>query len=156
MACWWTVDIKRRIMMLAAPFGLGPRIAANTLADELSLNCRPWKYSAFRPRLDSPLRVILNFGVTEHWVDSIEAAKRVWIDCLLWLRRKLPPVVRSYDLVLAEAFFPTLEELEGTGPILLSVAPLLRLAAPLSAIPTKLLSPSEGLILHLPPTPTDS
>jgi len=102
---FWNETPCRRIRLLAVAFGLGPRVAANDLAESMG-----WELGAWREPLSPDVKipeaeVLLNFGVTE------EAAKqparlKIWVDPLVWLRSQLPEAILDYNLVLAERFFP--------------------------------------------------
>lgn len=53
----------------------------------------------------------MNFGVEDADAVGQDAAYKVWIDCLMWLRNELPASVLHYDIFLAESFFEIKEEL---------------------------------------------
>jgi hypothetical protein len=107
LSWWWTSTQDGRIVLLAAAFGLGPRIAAVNLAQTLDLKIKPWNLGGprFQELQASGDRVLLNFGVVDTEAARLCTEKRIWIDCLMWLRSRLPQTVLDYDLILAEEFF---------------------------------------------------
>ncbi len=123
MSWSWTTTRDGRVRVLVAGFGFGPRVAAETLLAALGLPWNPWRpVDEFSGPTE--VSVVFNFGVREpHRADAC-ARRRVWVDCLMWLRRRLPPAIRAYDLALAEAFFDTRPELCTAGPRVVEVQPL--------------------------------
>lgn len=102
---FWNETPCRRIHILAVAFGLGPRVAAEDLAESMGWELGTWREPLDRDTKIPEAELLVNFGVTQ------EAAKqpaklRVWVDPLVWLRRQLPEAILDYDLVLAERFFP--------------------------------------------------
>lgn len=114
-----------RARFYAAPFGHGPRVAAETMAGLLNVRLGEWEESA-DPRRDTngTHRVVLNFGAVDACAADDRRAYRVWIDCLMWLRHALPAPVLEYDLILAESFFDLRRAFRGL-PQLIQIPPLL-------------------------------
>src|SRR5712692_7004028 len=107
-----------RVRFVAAPFGYGPRIAAETLAASLGIKLSTWRNSNVIAEKGSKKDVvIINVGNEGYEVRPSETIFRVWVDCLMWLRTGLPQSVKEYDLFLAEAFFSIRSELAGVPGI---------------------------------------
>lgn len=125
MSWWWTTTHDHRVQLLAAGFGFGPRVAAEVLAHDLGLCIDPWRPGSDRSKAgDQAVDIVLNFGVAEPgWADTT-ARWRIWVDCLMWLRRSLPKPILKYDLILAENFFETRPMLRQVGPDVIDVQPL--------------------------------
>ncbi len=96
-----------RVWFLAAPFGYGPRTSAEYVARRLHLPLKSWETSLSRSILPSKLpMLLLNFEVEEFEDPWKTIPFRVWIDCLLSIRRSLPPPVLEYQMICAQSFFP--------------------------------------------------
>ncbi len=94
-----------KIRIIIAPFGYGPKVAAETMAKLLNISIGEWKInstSAIKNKFD----VTFNFGVSQP-INEPKTSYKIWVDCLMWLRNKIPKKVRNYDLFLAENFFDT-------------------------------------------------
>lgn len=98
-----------KVRIIAAPFGYGPIVAAATLAKILNLTFDDWQINTPISK-NFDFKLLLNFGVKRP-INEPESAFRIWIDCLMWLRNKIPKEVEDYDLFLAEKFFKTNPEL---------------------------------------------
>lgn len=92
-----------KVRIIIAPFGYGPRVAAETLAKLLNLTIGEW-YINSSPISIEKFEVTYNFGVAQP-ENEPETSYRIWVDCLMWLRTKIPIEVANYDLFLAENFF---------------------------------------------------
>lgn len=92
-----------KVRIIIAPFGYGPRVAAETMAKLLNLTIGEWNINS-TPIKNEKFEVTYNFGVAQP-VDEPETSYRIWVDCLMWLRNKIPKEVADYDLFLAENFF---------------------------------------------------
>src|SRR5438094_382156 len=119
---FWTSSRCGRVLFLAAPFGYGPRIAAQTMAGLLKLRIGTWKMNSIGRPERGWAKLVLNFGVVSPQ-NIDESTFRVWIDCLMWLRGTLPNEVGNYDLLLAESFFNTRDLFLGL-PALKQISPL--------------------------------
>lgn len=122
---YWTSSKCGRVGFVIAPFGYGPRTAANTIANLLNVSLHPWE-SYLRKDLAAELKpsLFLNFGVSDPSYISCSSGYRVWVDCLMWLRRGLPKQVLAYDLFLAESFFELQENILPQSSALRVVPPL--------------------------------
>lgn len=105
----WTYRGDHKILVTAVGFGIGPRIAAENLLIDLhaAREGEPieWHDSGleqFAPLLE--INLLLNFGVIVP-LPKFTAQRRIWIDCVDWLRTSVPAHVQEYDLLLREAFF---------------------------------------------------
>lgn len=102
----WSVSKCGKAYFAITPFGYGTRIAAETMAKLLDLQLSGWAESTNQKEsFEKKPILIFNFGVTDDLpVDELPGFK-VWVDCLMWLRDRLPENVRKYDMVLSETFF---------------------------------------------------
>jgi hypothetical protein len=91
------------VRIIIAPFGYGPRVAAETMAKLLNLTIGEWHINS-TPIKNERFEVTYNFGVAQP-INEPETSYRIWVDCLMWLRNKIPKEVADYDLFLAENFF---------------------------------------------------
>ena len=118
---WWEAHVlDRPVALAAAPFGYGPRVACERLLAKLNLDHTSWQ----RTTQPHDAETLLNFGVVDPRCVQRRARCRVWIDCLMWLRSKIPPGVKEHDLCLAEAFFPTRDSLRNRVEIV-DIQPLI-------------------------------
>jgi hypothetical protein len=122
---FWAASRCGRVRFLAAPFGYGPRVAAETLADLLEVHIEGWESSVELPASSTEqLKLLLNFGLVDVDARCARSTCKVWIDCIMWLRRSLPKMISGYDMILAEAFFNTRESFLSL-PGLEQISPLL-------------------------------
>jgi len=124
--CWWKTSFgATRVLVIAAPFGFGPRIAADHLCERLDLAMGAWNKAPMRlPPGNLRFDVLLNFGVEGTLDLSTHIPFSVWIDCLLWLRDVLPDSAIKHDLVLGEHFFELKPNLLLNQPNILEIQPL--------------------------------
>jgi len=94
-----------KVRIITAPFGYGPRVAAETMVKLLNLTIDDWQLNSVTTK-KTTFKVTLNFGVSQP-VNEPETSFKIWIDCLMWLRNNIPQEVADYDLFLAENFFKT-------------------------------------------------
>lgn len=127
---FWADSTSGRVRFIAAAFGYGPRVAAEVLAEQLQVEIGPWSYSdGASVNGAPPARLVLNFGSEDIITLSRDADHKVWIDCLMWLRKAIPESVKHYDLFLAEAFFVIRDELLSSEHRIEQIAPLYPTAA---------------------------
>jgi hypothetical protein len=126
MSWWWRADSDEpSVLVLAAAFGLGPRVAADTLCKLLKLKLGPWTYaSTRRPPEGRRFRLLFNFGVEDVTELLTGADMRIWVDSLLWLRACLPETAKAHDFLLAERFFETRPEFLSMRPPVYEIQPL--------------------------------
>lgn len=107
---YWFYQGDHRVLVIAVGFGLGPRVAAENLLFDLDIikdREIEWHKQGFAGMTGLiEVSLLLNFGVLSELPD-FRPGKRVWIDCVDWLRTTLPKHVTDYDLLLREAFFPS-------------------------------------------------
>jgi len=110
---YWTTSACGKTLFVIAPFGYGPKIAANTFASSNDISLLKWKMSdSFL--FDKSYQKLVNFGVTEI---EFYAEYKIWVDCLLWFRNDLGSVLEKYDLILAENFFPIPEKYQTNNKV---------------------------------------
>ena len=121
---YYSHSLCGKVRIIIAPFGYGPRVAAETMAKLLNLSIGEWQINSI-PVKKEKFDVTYNFGVAQP-MDEPETSYRIWVDCLMWLRNKIPNEVADYDLFLAEKFFTTnpslLEQMNGSS--IKDIAPL--------------------------------
>lgn len=130
---YWTTSTCRSVCVAAVGFGYGPRNAAHALAHTLHLNLNQWK-TDYDPISDELRRcsVFMNFGVPQLCRPQDWTGLAVWIDCIAWLRKTLPPQIEEYDMLLGESFFSpvvslsTAQRIEWIDPLLCIVEPHLK------------------------------
>ncbi len=122
-----------KVRIIAAPFGYGPRVAAETMAKLLNLTISGWHINS-TPIKNERFEITYNFGVAQP-INEPETSYRIWVDCLMWLRNKIPQGVADYDLFLAENFFPTnpILHTQINGSKIKDIAPLYSLNGYLSS-----------------------
>src|SRR5207253_7153066 len=85
---FWTSSECGRALFIAAPFGYGTRVAAETMAGLLRLRIDRWRLNGNGTVHAKSVKLLLNFGVACP-VNVSDSTYRVWIDCLMWLRQTL-------------------------------------------------------------------
>ena len=104
---YWWYHQHSRLLVFAVAFGLGPRIAAENLVCDLEVTTEGVRWTGSD---DSPvpdfieIDVLINFGVLED-IQGMRPRRRIWVDCVDWLRASLPLHIQGYDLLLREVFF---------------------------------------------------
>lgn len=102
----WTDTLCGKARFLIAPFGYGTKVAAENLASKLNLKIGAWKSNDLSASANhNSVKITFNFGVANPGHKHITNSFCVWVDCLMWLRNKIPETVLNYDLFLAENFF---------------------------------------------------
>lgn len=126
MSWYWYDSPSCPIRFIAAGFGFGPRIAAENLAYDLGLSIDQWCLAG-KETADSNYKpqLLLNFGVTNSDWAAKGIPRKVFVDCLMWLRIQCPRITASYQLVLAETFFPTRSSLREKVIPVIDIKPLI-------------------------------
>ena len=101
---YWTNSTCGNYFFLIAPFGYGPRIAAETLSKKIDCTLNKWQKSNQLPEYVS-CKYLFNFGVSDFNIEIVNCVSKIWVDCLMWMRKGLNKIEISYDYILAENFF---------------------------------------------------
>ena len=106
----WFYQEEHYILVVAVGFGWGPKIAAENLLLDMKVveeDEVKWRETGLDELAGLvEVRLLLNFGVLCQ-IPEFDCERRVWVDCVDWLRTTLPPDIKNYDLLLREAFFPS-------------------------------------------------
>ena len=106
MSWYWATTEAPRVCFAATGFGLGPRTAASVLSRETGKQLGPWRKVGKTGVPACRFEYLVNAGVVDQDINKVDARRRVWVDCLGWLRRWVPEFVREYDMRIVEGFFP--------------------------------------------------
>lgn len=131
--CYWGRVRGRQVVILAAPFGYGPRTAGSELCRRLGFSLSPWAHSSINDvaKIANRAHLVFNFGVEPIKIKS----PSVWIDCLRWARAARPAGVEEALLDMVEVFFP--ERKGGAGGNTRWVAPLTQAVTTPSMLPAR-------------------
>ncbi len=139
---FWTICPPRETLVVAAPFGFGPRSAADLYFRIHGQPLLPWRDAGDLDRASvSVTRHVYNFGVTGEtladlekivgaWSTGSDLPTHNWIDCLMWLRAALPPLPWMPQAIYAETFFPTRHCHKRSYPPVQDIRPLADLGCP--------------------------
>jgi hypothetical protein len=119
---YWTESICNNYKLVAVAFGFGPKIAAEIFAIQNEIQLKEWHGSSSENKPNDEHLCLLNFGVIDYHCTS---KLKIWIDCLMWLRKSLPKEILDYDLILIENFFPISQGLESVLKNYKFISPLI-------------------------------